>query len=542
MRRTLIQLSALIIAITFTACSTTEFVSASTDKNPELTSVHTVRQGKIQGVYNQDHSVELYAGIPYAKAPVGNLRWKEPQDPLAWDDVFVADHFGSRAMQPQDNGAYNFVKKNFFYHMPKGDPSDTAPVSEDCLYLNIWKPAESRTVSEGKKLPVLFFIHGGSLTTGSSYWHEYVGENLCREDIIVVTVAYRLGVFGYYANEALAAESPNGSTGNYGLLDQIKALEWVHNNIESFGGDASNITIAGESAGSSSVNAICVSPLSKGLFRRAIAESSSITQPVPPHTFRTMEKALQTGNNIMKEFKCASVEELRNVPAKKLIKTKYSNSEMTVDGYALTENPWETYRKGNNNEEALLNGFNADEGTVFTMFSKKNRKGYETLLDYYFKGRAEEVRELYPHKTGNDIKQSYSTLFGVYNFTYPHSVWTRVASNNGLPVYEYCFTKENKEIGTYHSGEMIYAYKNVPRTKYYTAEDFELERIMSSYWVNFVKNGNPNGENLPYWPTAKDAKNQVLELGTTVQIIPTPHLELNKILDSLQSQEIPEIK
>ena len=277
------------------------------------------------------------------------------------------------------------------------------------------------------------------------------------------------------------------------MLDQIKALEWVSENIEAFGGDAGNITIAGESAGSSSVNAVCASPLAKGLFRRAIAESSSIVQKTPPHTFRTMKAALEMGADIKEEFKCSTVEELRKIPAEKLIKTKYKNSSMTVDGYALPKTPYEIYTNNENNEEALLNGFNRQEGFAFAAFTHVTKKNLYSLLESTFKSRTQEAIDAQNIKTKKQARAYYNDVYSAVCFTYPHDCWTKTLAAQGRPVYEYFFNKENGELGTMHSGEMIYAYRNVPKTRNYNQSDYDLEMIISSYWLNFVKYGDPNG-------------------------------------------------
>lgn len=481
-------------------------------KAPKAGSIIKTEKGEVQGILSDDGKLEIFAGIPFAKPPVGDLRWKEPQELEPWDGVLAADHFAPMAMQVEFSRFANFLV-NLYAHS-KNDRTYKGPMSEDCLYLNVWRPNQNQgsfgdglvigdenlnvrddngLVASGEKLPVLVYIHGGSLTSGQSWYEKYDGTNLAREGIIVVTVAYRLGVFGYFADKELAAESPNGTTGNYGLLDQIKALEWVNKNIEAFGGDAGNITIAGESAGSSSVNAVCASPLAKGLFRRAIAESSSIVQKTPPHTFRTMKAALEMGANIKEEFKCATVEELRKIPAEKLIKTKYKNSSMTVDGYALPRTPYEIYTDGQNNEEALLNGFNASEGFSFGAFNFPSKRNLHSLLESTFKDRTDQVIAAQNIRTNKDARDYYYDVYSAVCFTYPHDCWTRCLAAQGRPVYEYYFSKENGELGTLHSGEMIYAYRNVPRTRNYDQSDFDLEMIMSSYWLNFVKYGDPNG-------------------------------------------------
>ena len=531
----------LALFFSLTSCASAKRVSPVETGLPLYTDTVSVTGGLVQGVVSDDGSVEIFAGIPFAAPPVGELRWREPQDVVPWDGVYKADHFAPMAMQVQNGALFTFLM-NLYTNQEKSR-TYKAPMSEDCLYLNVWRPVDAESensenmvennesagleYSAQDKLPVLVYIHGGSLMNGQS-WHEYYdGENLARQGIIVVTVAYRLGVFGYFADADLAAESLNGTTGNYGLLDQIKALEWVHNNIAAFGGNPDNVTIAGESAGSSSVNALCASPLSKGLFRRAIAESSSIIQETPPHTFRTMEAALKMGDDIKKEFKAASVEELRKIPAEKLVKTKYDNNSMTVDGYALPETPYEIYKKGENHEEALLNGFNKREGFGFTFFTRVTKGNIGEMLRSSFKERTDEFLEKYPVSSNKKAKELYNDIFSAVCFTYPHDCWTDTMRAQERPVWEYYFSRENDSVGTNHSGEMIYAYHNVPRNKHYDSRDYELEEIMSSYWLNFIRTGNPNGSDsvgnpLPEWKESSECDGLVMELGDTCGMVEDP--------------------
>lgn len=516
--------AALFLAVSFisvpflVACASTKKATNPVRvKNPRQTDVVHVTGGDIQGILNDAGTVEIYAGIPFAAPPVGELRWKEPADVIPWSGVLKTDHFAPMAMQNQMGRFMNFLF-NLYTHQ-ETSRTYKAPMSEDCLYLNVWKPAPKKSAENpDSPLPVLVYIHGGALTSGQSWFESYDGENLAKNGIIVVTVAYRVGIFGYFADSDLAKESPNGTTGNYGLLDQIKALDWVRKNIASFGGDPGNITIAGESAGSSSVNAICASPLTKGFFRRAIAESSSIIEEKPLHSFRTMDDALKMGADIKKEFKVSSVAQLRKIKAKKLLKSKYQNNSITVDGYALKETPFQTYQKGENHEEALLNGFNKSEGAAFTFFTKVNKKNLAEILRPTFKERTQEFFEKNPVKDDKEAKALYNDIFSALCFTRPHAAWSKAVSGQKKPVWEYYFSKENGEIGSNHSGELIYAYRNVPRNKKYNSSDYELEEIMSSYWINFVKTGNPNGTDtkdrpLPLWQEFSESGGKVLELG-----------------------------
>ena len=354
-------------------------------------------------------------------------------------------------------------------------------------------------------------------------------------------------MFGYYANELLAAESPNGTTGNYGLLDQIQALKWVNENIAAFGGDPSQITIAGESAGASSVNALCVSPLAKGLFKQAIGESSGITAKAPYHTFRTLESALQMGRDIMEEFGASDIEALRDIPAEKLVNTKFTNSAMTVDGYAITEQPYLTYEKGNNNEAALMNGFNQHEANVFAFLKKVNADDYVESLRSVLGDYAEDAAALYPPEPmdpayklalvemGGDAKGSYDKIFSAAWFNYSHYNWSRLVAAQGKPVYEYYFTKYNKGLAANHGGELPYAYGNLHRHNWlYDDDDSALSAVMQAYWVNFVKTGDPNGGELPVWERFNEQPSQVMELGASVGMTADPNLALYKLIDNYQ--------
>lgn len=511
-------------------------VPAVTVKNPKETRLLEVKQGKLTGVYNADETVEVYAGIPYAKPPVGDLRWQEPAEPENWEGILKADHFAPMSMQTRSNTIYNSLVDILFYNRFSIGFQDNylEEMSEDSLYLNIWKPA-----GEVKDLPVVFYIHGGSLMTGQSSYQAYNGETYAKNGVVFVTIAYRLNVFGYYANEELAKESANGTTGNYGLLDQIQALKWVNENIAVFGGDPDNITIAGESAGSSSVNALCVSPLSKGLFKRAIAESSGITPVVPYHTFRTLEAALKMGKDIMQEFGASSVADLRKIDAEKLVNTRYSNNSMTVDGYAITEQPYLTYEKGENNEEALLNGFNAHEADVFNVLMTGVKPDtIAEILRPVYGSYTEEVTALYPASTNRQAKQSINQILSATWFAYSHYDWDRYLASQKKPVYLYYFYQENKGLSNNHAGELPYVYGNVFREPgTFKESDRELSDMMVKYFTNFAKTGNPNGDGLPLWEDFSVDESRVLGFGDTVEMMENPYLKVYEIIDRYQAEQ-----
>lgn len=521
-------------------------VLAVEGKDPKPTGIVTVAQGELTGVTTADGGVEVYTGIPYAKPPVGELRWREPQEAESWEGVRVCDHFAPMSMQTRSSTVFNSLTELAVYHTfrPKLTGNSLEPMSEDSLYLNIWKPA-----GEQEKLPVMVYIHGGSLTSGQPSWSEYNGESLARRGIIVVNFGYRLNVFGYLATEQLAAESPNGTTGNYGLLDQIAALRWVRENIAAFGGDPEQVTICGESAGASSVNALCVSPLSEGLFRRAIAESSGIVAKQPYHTFRTLEDALSMGRDILAEFGASSMDDLRAIPAEKLVNTRHINNSMTVDGYAVIEQPYLTYEKGNNHEESLLNGFNVHESDLFMLFHKVTKENYVETLRPVLGEQADAAAALCPPRgtdegyryivdQGGDAKGSANEVYSAAWFAYSHYCWTRLLAAQGKPVWEYRFTKDNGSLGSAHGGELPYAFGCLDRHAWlYDASDRALSEVMQSYWANFVKHGDPNGAGLPAWETT-DSGRQVLELGAEITTADDPNLALYALLDAYQDSTI----
>lgn len=517
-------------------------IPAVESNNPAPTGIVTVAQGDLTGVYTADGGVEVYTGIPYAAPPVGALRWREPQSAEPWEGVRVCDHFAPMSMQVRNATWFNSLTEWGIYHTFRAKlvGNTLEPMSEDSLYLNVWKPA-----GEQEKLPVMVYIHGGSLTTGQPSWVEYNGESLARKGIVVVNFGYRLNVFGYLATEQLAAESPSGTTGNYGLLDQIAALEWVHDNIAAFGGDPEQVTICGESAGASSVNALCVSPLSEGLFRRAIAESSGVVAKQPYHTFRTLADALEMGRNIMAEFGANSMDDLRGIPAEQLVNTKFTNNSMTVDGYAITEQPYLTYEKGGNHEEALLNGFNVHEADLFTLFTKVTRENYVDTLCPLLGDWAEDAAALYPPtpvdekyhwlvEAGGDAKGSSNAVYSAAWFSYSHYCWTRLLAARDKPVWEYRFTKDNGGLGSAHGGELPYAFGNLGRHAWlYDESDRALSEVMQEYWANFVKTGDPNGTGLPTWEPTRDGRT-VLELGEQIAPAADPALALYDLLDAYQ--------
>ena len=517
--------------ILFLTWPPTKAVPAYEGKTPVYTEPVTIEQGTVRGVVIADGAVELYAGIPYAQPPVEDLRWREPQDPLPWEGVLDADHFAPMCMQPVHLPIYDSLARIIGYHDYKVSLNDNwvAPVSEDGLYVNVWKPA-----GKVSGLPVVVYIHGGTLQTGQPWYADYAGTGLAKEGLVVVNLGYRLGVFGYLADEGLAAESPHGTTGNYGLLDQIKALQWVHDNVAAFGGEPGNVTVAGESAGAASVSAICTSPLARGLFRRALLESSTVASVKPPHSFRSFEEALKSGRELKERYGVSATDEMRALSAKQIVNEAYTQHHMTVDGYALTETPYESYRKGVHNEEAVLHGYNAEESGPFILFSHANLKNYEGKVRAYFKEYADEVLTLYNPTTDEEADSFWAQIYGAVFFNYSHHCLNRLAAQNGIPAYEYYFSKSNGRLGSWHSGELPYFYGNVPTSsKLFDEVDRTLSKTIVGYVANFARTGDPNGPDLPPWAADGESRT-VLELGDRVQTIDEKYLALYAVMDRME--------
>ena len=497
--------------------------------NPARTEVYSTTYGDVRGVVlDGDSNVELFAGIPYAAPPVGELRWKKPQDPEPWADVLECDTFAPMSMQAQNLPIYSSLAQIIGYHDYQISLKDNyrAAYSEDSLYLNIWKPAGNL-----EKAPVVVYIHGGSLQTGQPWYQDYSGEGYARDGVICVNMGYRLGVFGFLATEEMMEEE--GTAGNFGLLDQIKALKWVRQNIDNFGGDPDNITLIGESAGAVCVDALCVSPLASGLFRRAVLESSTISSIEPPHSYRLFDEALVSGEELMGRFGCSSLEELRSIPAETLVSEQETQHHVTIDGYVLTDTPYNLRKQGVHNEEAVVHGYNAEESGPFILFSHANLKDYEARVRAWAGEYADDVLALYEPTTDEEADRYWAKIYGAIFFNYPHYCLNRLEQENGVPSWEYLFTKDNGRLGSWHSGEMVYTFGVIPdASRLYTEEDRNLSDTMHTYLVEFAKGGDPNGGALSGFEQSADSS-RVMEFGVNVGMIEEPDLALYEIMDRM---------
>ena len=522
-------MGAVVLALTFFAVSVLSakdsYKPAVKYENPKPTPVLTVENGRLSGVYTEDEQVRVYAGIPYAEPPVGNLRWKAPVPSGKWDGVRVADHFGAIAMQKR---APLIVAQMVAKAMGQKAPEFQEMMSEDCLYLNVWAPASPCDTLR----PVLVFIHEGALRTGSGSEDYCCGEEAARNGVVMVTVNYRLGVFGFLALPELSSESGQGS-GNYGLLDQIEALRWIQRNIKSFGGDPKRVTIAGESAGSQSVSALCASPLARGLFHAAIGESATFACPWLASDIFTQEKSERIGTEFMQKQKVHSVAELRAIPADKIVDSELSEVSLTIDGYALPKSVWQTYVDGEQSDVPLLIGYNAKEGGLFTIGQDPTPEELRSkLIETFGEAKGMKILALYPVTNKKEAKQALVDIVGAFAIGWPTDRWAYIANKTGSePVFRYYYThKQETALGANHGTEMQFAYYNPDAMGKWDDADYKFARRMFNYWINFVKHGHPGEQ----WQTYDKAPTDVMELGDHFGMIPEPN---QKLFDILMSDE-----
>lgn len=458
----------------------------------------TVQQGEIEGVEHE--GAALYKKIPYAEAPVGELRWKAPVPKKAWTGVYKADEWGNRPPQPIDPNQGG-----------KG-----LPMSEDCLYLSVTTPATSAS----DKLPVFVMIHGGGFMTGS-----YVGtqESFVKEGIIYVSIEYRLGALGFMCHPELNKESERGISGNYGILDQITALQWIHDNIAAFGGDPEKVTIAGESAGGCSVSILCASPLCKGLFRGAICESGSSFWPVAEDrsgntAMCTVAGASKAGEAFQKRLGKKNIKQMRKVdPMTFVDSTRMDNFWPVVDGYAIVDDQYKLYEAGKYNDVNVIMGFNSDEGSLFAF--PMPVEAYQHRVRSVYGEWADRVMNLYPATNPEEVCYALSDIFRDGSFAWGTYAWGNLQTRTGKgKVYMYYFDQDSENTilrsrrgGASHVAEMPFIYGYNFGGKMTPTEDHMLA-IMSRYWINFTKTGNPNAEYLPYWTEYKQGENTVMTI------------------------------
>jgi para-nitrobenzyl esterase len=465
-----------------------------------------IESGLVQGVSNG--SITAFKGIPYAAPPVGDRRWREPQPPADWQGVRDATHFSAACFQAK-TGAFGPWSAEFIAHDAMEGGSN-----EDCLYLNVWTAASR----PNEKRPVMVWIYGGGFTSGSGDVPIYDGAGLAGKGVVMVTFNYRVGVLGFLAHPELSKESGHGASGNYALLDMIAALNWVHRNISAFGGDPANVTIAGQSAGAFAVCYLMASPLAKGLFERAIAESGgAFSQALP------LDRAESAG------AKLGSLAELRAKPADAFLRPPNGyRPGPVIDGYVLPEDVSAMFAAGRQNDVPLLTGWNADDGVAFgpapkaETFRENAKRTYGPLADDFLKA--------FPASTDAETAKSQHALTRDQLFAWQGRTWARAQNKTGKSkVFLYYFdrtapgTADEIRYGAFHSGEIAYALNTLDQwQRPWTDIDRKPSNEMSTYWVNFAKNGDPNGAGVPKWPAYARSSERALELGETIQPIPIP--------------------
>jgi para-nitrobenzyl esterase len=475
-----------------------------------------IESGLVQGT--SENGVTVYRGIPFAAPPVGDLRWREPRPPAPWKGVRKVDKFSPNPIQEMREGLGPWTAE----YQPQG------AVSEDCLYLNIWTGAKSGD----EERPVMMYIPGGAFTGGSGNVPVYNGENLAKKGLVVVTVNYRVGVLGFLAHPELTKESGHRSSGNYGLLDQVAALEWIKRNIAMFGGDPARVTIMGQSAGAMSVHYLTASPLAKGLFIRAIAQSGSYAQIGPEERLASAEK---NGVLFAKAKGAASLAELRAMPAADLIaptKEEFHFLPM-VDGWFLPKSADEIFTAGEQSDVATLTGWVADEGSYSEDYGKVPAEEFRKRVGQQAGAQAGGILHLYAASMQAEAAESQKALARDISMV-SMSLWGMKHEKTGKTnVYTYLFTHPQpgatkEHYRTFHSSELPYIFDNLKESpRPWTAEDEKIAQTMSIYWTNFIATGDPNGKGLPKWPTFSKTPEQTMELGDTMG--PRPIISREKL-------------
>ena len=505
-----------LLTIILTFCA---IITAADLQGQALLRTH-VETGDIEGT--PDGTLAVYKAIPYAAPPVGNLRWREPQPAQPWEGVLKAEKFGPWPPQPTR-------------------PGRTAEMmSEDCLYLGIATPA----TSAADRLPVMVWIHGGGFQTehyGGDLW-----KYLAMRGVVIVSVEYRTGALGFMAHPELTKESPTGHSGNYGLLDQIFALQWVQRNIRNFGGDPTNVTIFGESAGAISCSILCASPLAKGLFHRCISQSGGSFAPYSDHP-RTLgmdasqKGAEQQGLAFQKHLKKKNIKQLRKMDAMSLCGNDvgFGGFWPCVDGYVITDDPYRLYERGEYNDVPVIAMTNSDEGALFTPGNIK-AEDYQKQIRNVFGSWADEALKTYPGNTDDEAWHGNADAFRDMGFAWPSYAWISLQAKTGKsPAYaaylaqpsKRSFSNDKHRRGVAHADDILYLNGEfLKHPDRYPAES-AVSEIMQQYWVNFAKTGNPNAKGLPYWPTFDDTKPTTMQFSNGASLIMRPNREQVDFVD-----------
>lgn len=479
--------------------------------------------GEVAGTAGKVEGVQAFKGIPFAAPPVGDLRWRPAQPAADWDGVLAADEFASPCMQPSQTER---MPNNVSVDLP-----DSPSVSEDCLYLNVWTPAETAD----EKLPVMVWIYGGAYTEGAGSSPHNEGDPLASKGVVMVTFNYRLGSLGFLAHPELAAESPDGASGNYALSDALAALQWVQENIEAFGGDPDNVTIFGESAGSAIASALVGSPLSAGLFDKAISESGTwMGLNIAPMVPR--ESAEQQTLQAMEELGAGDLAALRAMPAEEALESLPAQG-MIIDGWIIPEDLSITFAEGRQNPVSIIVGSNRDEGSFASGFGPPmTLENWQNSAAQRWGEQAELGLAAYPAATDEEAAAQNDMLF-TDNMAWISRFFADKQRQIGQPAYVYHFVHEPpyaegaRNLGVCHTCEMPYVLGTLGMPRVYpdasspalaasSPVEQEVSDVISGYWVNFARTGDPNGPGLPQWPVFDD-----MVAGPVLHIDETPTLD-----------------
>jgi para-nitrobenzyl esterase len=492
--------------------------------------------GEVRGTASADARVRIFKGIPYAAPPVGELRWKEPRPAAAWDGVRDATEFGRQCFQGSIFADITFPQ----------------PPSEDCLTVNVWTPAGAA------RLPVMVWIHGGGFQAGAGPEPRHDGDAFARKGVVLVTLNYRLGVFGFLSHPDLTRESGRNASGNYGMLDQVAALGWVKDNIAAFGGDPGNVTIFGESAGSFAVSALMASPLARGLFHKAVGESGAYfgdgalgLQPLPASE--------QLGVKFAASLGADSIAALRARPADEVLQAALKTQPWfspNLDGYFLAEDVAKTFAEGRQAHVPLLAGWNADEVRSSVVFAKERptAQNFSDATRKRYGAHADAILKAYPAASDDEALESAAALASDVFIGYGTWKWIDVHARTGKsPVYRYSFDRKipvpadqkingmpatSRDIGARHAGEIEYVFGSLDSRSGVPWEpvDRTLSDAMTSYWAAFARTGEPAAKGLPKWPRYGSGNGRTLHLDVTIKAQPEARRPRYEALDRYMSR------
>ena len=482
-----------------------------------------VEGGLVQGAVKSDLTV--YRGIPFAAPPVGDLRWRAPEPAAQWEGVRQAVEFGPSCVQGM---------------RPPG-AGQGPDASEDCLYLNVWTPAKSAHDC----IPVLVWIYGGGFNMGATSEPTSSGEKLAQKGVVLVSIAYRVGRLGFLAHAGLSAENARHVSGNYGLLDMVAGLQWVRKNIVAFGGDPRRVTIFGESAGGIAVSMLCASPLARGLFEGAISQSGGSFGPpqlttFPGENMKRLADAERAGEAYAKSAGASSLAELRKLPADKLAEggRGMGMAWPIIDGWAIPDDQYKLYAAKLYNDTPILVGYNSDEGASFG--PPKTPEDYIAAVKARYGPFADKLIAAYPPGSGT-VAKTARDLTRDAAFGWQTWIWARLAAQTGKSRVFYFYFDQHPEypadspragFGSPHGADVAYVFQHLGASRPQTTKsDLAISEAMATYWTNFAKRGDPNGESVPTWPAFNDAKPQVMYFAQTPHTGPVPSAEALKVLD-----------